>query len=303
MTLPNPTVTLLLKDELRAKLKLTKAEINACLNDGMPHYLIGTQYRFLESEVVKWLETYSPSQERLEKDFRDKKGRTLQEYVSQETILQTLRITKEHLAPLLKKGMPFEQVGEKKFFHIQDILDHYRKGTKTAAKEPQPRSSKEKFLMPLCKNVSREVPFVIMDGSYNFNKGQAGTGLVLVENRDIVTGISNLRNIQTAKPNICEYLALLDALILIKKNNFTKAMVITDQESWTKAISFNSKSYEENVKPYIKELHELWEPLKDKVTIKFVGQMSHGNQNPLYKKAHDLSRTYKKTTIKDLDFK
>ncbi|WP_042462838.1 reverse transcriptase-like protein [Neobacillus dielmonensis] len=301
-THPSPPIALLLKAELREKTKLTKTEMNACLADGMPHYMIGNEYRFLETEVVQWLKTYRPSQERLEKEFIDKKGRTLQEYVTQEVILETLRIKKENLAALLKKGMPFAKVGEKNFYHIQDILDFYRRGSQIHAKQPQTRSSKKKFLMPLCRSIPKEVPFIIMDGSYNFNKHQAGTGLVLIENRDIATGRSNVWNMKTTKPIICEYLALLEALKLIKDNNFTKAVVITDQESWCKGITFEIKTFEETVKPVMTELTELWGELRGKVTIKFVGQMDKGNQNSLYKKAHDLSRAYKKAILENLEF-
>jgi hypothetical protein len=85
--------------------------------------LIGNEYRILESEVLEWLMTYKPSQERLEVEFRDKKGRTLEEYVTQEVILSTLRITKERLVNLRKNGHPFQRVGEKDFYHVNDILD------------------------------------------------------------------------------------------------------------------------------------------------------------------------------------
>ena len=118
---------------------------------------------------MKWLESYQPSQERLESDFIDKKGRTLEEYVTEAIVLTTLRITKEKLVGFCKNGMPFERVGEKDFFHIQDILDHYRKGSVVIPKgTPPARSSKKKFLLPLCLNIPKEVPFIIIDGSYNF---------------------------------------------------------------------------------------------------------------------------------------
>lgn len=86
--------------------------------------------------------------------------------MSPEIVLATLRITKENLSSLCKKGMPFERVGEKNFFHIQDILDFYRKGSVIETKGTMAGSSKRKFLMPLCTNVPKEVPFIIVDGSY-----------------------------------------------------------------------------------------------------------------------------------------
>ena len=74
-------IVLLLPNEIGSRLKVKKEKLNAYLEDGMPHFLIGNEYRFLESEAVEWHKTYQPSQERLENDFRDQKGRTIQEYL------------------------------------------------------------------------------------------------------------------------------------------------------------------------------------------------------------------------------
>lgn len=293
---------LLLRGEIVVKIKVTKAQMKAYLNDGMPHYMIGNEYRFLESEVLKWLESYQPSQERLESEFRDKKGRTLEEYVTQDIVLKTLRITKENLVVQSKKGLPFERVGEREFFHIQDILDYYRKGSIVVTKGTPTSGTKKKFLMPLCVNVPKDVPFIIVDGSYNFNKCKAGTGLVLIENRDTATGISNVRNIKTTKPIVCEFLALLDALKMMKKKKINKAIIVTDQKNWSKGIAIDENMDEGSVKPFLKELNLLWTELKGKVLVKFVGEINEGNRNLLYKKAHTLSREYKKGLIEQLEF-
>jgi ribonuclease HI len=199
--------------------------------------------------------------------------------------------------------MPFERVGEKDFFHIQDILDHYRKGSVVIPKgTPTTKSSKEKFLMPLCLNLPKEVPFIIVDGSYNFKNHQAGTGLVLVENWDIATGISNVRSIQTAKSIVCEFLALLDALKLIKKKKITKAIIVTDQEAWSKGIAIDVNAYEGSVKPIIIEFNQLWNELKGKIEVKFVGEMDQGKKNPLYIRADTLSKKYKKLIYNNMKF-
>ncbi len=308
--------TLLLREELLVKINVSKAQMKSYMKDGLPHYLIGSEFRFLENEVLTWLESYQPSQERLESEFRDKKGRSLKDYVSGEIILKTLRITKENLVSQCKKGMPFETVGTRDYFQLQDILDYYRKGserastssktststsaTSTKASTPK-RSSKKKYLMPLCTNIAREVPFIIVDGSYHFSNFKAGTGLVLVENRDKVTGISNVRNIKTTKPIVCEFVAILDALRMIKQKKMNKAIIVTDQETWTKGIVLDENTYEVAVKPYIKELNRLWSELRGKVTINFVGEMNNGKQNILHKKAHTLSREYKKDLIEELE--
>ncbi|MEH7097415.1 reverse transcriptase-like protein [Neobacillus vireti] len=291
------SITLLLRAEIIANLKLTKAQMNAYLKDGMPHYLIGNEYRFLESEVLQWLETYQPSQERLEMEFRDKQGRTIEEYVTHDILLKTLRIKKENLAGLCRKGMPFARVGEKDFFHVQDILNFYHKGTKVVT--PATMTVK-KQIMPLNLNVPKDTPFIILDGSYNFQTHKAGTGLVLVEDGKALTGITNVRDIKTTKPIVCEFLAILDALKMVKKKKFTKAFIITDQKAWSKNFTIDAKSYEDVVKPYIKEMNALWKEQKGKISIKFIGELTDGNKNTLYQKAHSLSKEYKKGTYHPL---
>lgn len=79
-------------------------------------------------------------------------------------------------------------------------------------------------------------------------------------------------------------------------------MIVTDQEAWSKGISIDVNAYEGSVKPYIKEFNQLWTELKGKVEVKFVGEMTDGKKNLLYKKAHTLSREYKKRTSEQLEF-
>ena len=55
-TIEKSPLALLLRGELMGKIKVTKAQMNAYIQDGMPHYLIGNEYRFLEPEVLVWLE-------------------------------------------------------------------------------------------------------------------------------------------------------------------------------------------------------------------------------------------------------
>ncbi|WP_413306404.1 ribonuclease H family protein [Bacillus sp. 1P10SD] len=314
-------IALLLKGELIQKLKVTNNQLSAYLDDGMPHYLIGNEFRFLESEIRTWLNTYKPSQERLEREFRDKKGRTLEEYVTEEVIVTTLRIKKDKLVGLCRKGMPFEKVGEKDFYHVQDILDYYRQDTITRAEEKQGQSSMKatkgtkkqnpkapttensikSFLMPLCQSIPKEVPFFIVDGSYSSKKHQAGTGLVLVENWETLTGISSVWNIKTAKSNVSEFLDVLVALRMIKKKNMNKAVIVTDHEYLTKGKSIDVNKYEVDTRPYIKELNELRKELQDKVVIKFVNELKEQNKNRLHKKAHKLSQQYKISTYEKLE--
>jgi hypothetical protein len=60
----NSTPVLLLRDEMIKSLKVTKAQMAEYLKEGMPHYLIGQEYRFLETEVLKWLESYKQNKDK-----------------------------------------------------------------------------------------------------------------------------------------------------------------------------------------------------------------------------------------------
>jgi ribonuclease HI len=317
---PTPRPVLLLRDEMIKKLKVSKAQMAEHLKDGMPHYLIGQEYRFLEAEVLKWLESYKPSQERLEREFRDKQGRTIKEYVTGEIALATLRISYVNLKSLCKKGMPYVTVGEKDFFHIQDILKYFRKGdsiTKNGNDSVLEKGSQRAKAQPkvntngnLITSINKEflvnldtaIPVFIVDGSYNFENNTVGTGLVLVEKGEIVTGFSNVRNIKTTKTNICEYLAILDALRMVKRKNIMKATIITDQEPFAKGIhiDLNKSVFEPVVNPYMKEIRDLLEELEGKVDLRFVGILKGGKKNPLHKNAHFLSREYKKEIFENI---
>jgi ribonuclease HI len=286
--------------------------------------LIGQEYRFLETEVFKWLESYKPSQERLEREFRDKQGRTIKEYVTGEIALATLRISYVNLRSLCKKGMPYVTVGEKDFFHIQDILNYFRKGdpvtNKTNESIVKINSHKEKnavaktspsingnLIMSINKefllNLETNNPIFIVDGSYNFENNTVGTGMVVVENGTIATGYSNVRNVKTTKTTICEYLALLDALRMIKGKNIKQASIITDQEPFTKGIHIDLKKsvFEPVVQPYMKEIKDLLGKLEGKVDLRFVGILKGGKKNPLHKNAHFLSREYKKEIVENME--
>lgn len=289
-------VKLLLRGELIKNVKLTKTQLTVYLNDGMPHYLIANEYRFLEGEVKEWLKSYKPSQERLEREFRDNKGRSLEEYVTEDIILSILRITKDQFINLKKNGLPFQHVGEKDFYHVQDILDFYRKGDQVV------KPILKNLLMPLVEKAPADIPFLIVDGSYNFNNSTVGTGVVIVTNGEIAAGYSTVRNINTKKTIACELLAILDALKLMKKKKFKKAIIITDQKAWTSSFSIDLKAYQGPVKQYINELNQVWNQYKGKVEIKFIGDLKEGKNNPLYKKAHDLSQEHRACVIEGLKF-
>lgn len=220
--------------------------------------------------------------------------------------------------------MPYVTVGEKDFFHIQDILNYFRKGDpvtnntnksivkinshkdKNAVAKPSPNinrnlitSINKEFLL----NLETTNPIFIVDGSYNFESNTVGTGMLLVENGTLVTGYSNVRNIKTTKTTICEYLALLDAFRMIKRKNIMKATIISDQEPFAKGIhiDFKKSVYEPIVKPYMKEIKDLLEKLEGKVDLRFVGILKGGKKNLLHKNAHFLSREYKKEIFENME--
>jgi ribonuclease HI len=164
-------------------------------------------------------------------------------------------------------------------------------------------TSKETLLMHLGSNFEENTPLFFVDGSYNFENNDVGTGLVLVENREITTGYSYVKKIKTTKTNICEYVAILDALRIIKRKKIHKAIVITDQEHFAKGINIDLKKtvYEPVIKPYMKEIKQLMLELEGKVVIEYVGNLKAGNKNPLFQKAHLLSREYKKKVFVHLE--
>lgn len=292
----NPQV-LLLKAELLQKLKVSKSQFKAFLEDGMPHYLFGNQYRFLESEVLDWLKVYKPSQERLESQFRDEKGRTLKEYVTEDIAIATLRLSRVYIISLCNKGMPYVDVGKKRFYHIGDILGFYKKGG-----EIEPGTPIEKCLKAFCIEEPKDVPVFIVDGSYNFEKGKAGAGIVMVDNWETATGWSKVRYVKTDKPVISEFLAVLEALTLIKNKRLKKAIIVTDQEHLVKRIEVDDKKYEEFIRPQLQKLNGLWNELKEKVEIRFLGDLNGGRKNALYKKADKLSQEYKVAKLYPLQF-
>jgi len=128
-------MNLLLPKEL-AKILNVKAEkiIDFC-KKGMPHLQLGNECRFIEEEATPWYEKNFPSQEKLEATFVDEKGRTLADYVTFEAIIDVLRVSKEKIYRLSRAGMPYQQVGKKRFFHIEDIVNYFRKGDTISKKE------------------------------------------------------------------------------------------------------------------------------------------------------------------------
>ncbi|WP_043930393.1 hypothetical protein [Bacillus sp. EB01] len=77
---------------------------------------------------------------------------------------------------------------------------------------------------------------------------------------------------------------------------------MTDQESWSRSFPLSEKKSEKSVKGFVKDGNLLWEKMKDRVEIKYVGVLKDGTDNPLYNAAHDLSRQYINQEFPSLKF-
>jgi len=143
-------MNLLLPKELAKILNVKAEKIVEFCKKGMPHLQLGNEYRFLEEEATPWYEKNFPSQEKLEEAFVDEKGRTLADYVTFEAIIDVLRVSKDKIYRLSRTGMPYQQVGKKRFFHIDDIVNYFRKGeTLTSEIKEEKEEKKQNFAMEL----------------------------------------------------------------------------------------------------------------------------------------------------------
>ncbi|ALC88975.1 hypothetical protein AM500_03540 [Bacillus sp. FJAT-18017] len=295
MTNQETPEVLLQRKEIQTKLTLSKAELNMHIREGMPHYFIANQYRFLESEVKQWLEACEMQKE-LEKEFLAQKGKS-NKYVTDEILIKTLGIEKERLPSLRKTGMPFKEVGFRYFYPIKDVLNYFGRGTPT---ESILKVLKKKQLTWF-ENVPVEVPILIVDGSYS-KSNKAGSGIVTVENRKVYTGHCNVRNIVTKKSETCEFLAIMDALELIKERNFKKSIIFTDQKKWVSEFVISEELVEDSIKPLAKMVNQLRGRMKGKVEIRYVGMLYGGKNNLLYLTAHKYSREYNNKIYQNLQF-
>ncbi len=324
-------IRLLLQNEMIEVLGINKSKMKSLLEDGMPYYLIGTEKRFLEKETKEWLKVYMPSQKRLEQEFRDRRGRTIEAYVTDDIIQNTIRVSKSTLNKQCAEGMPYVTVGAKRFYNIDDILIYFRvgmpieKGKKESkpkvATEPKQKAIKEpkiiikkdsssspnqknEVMKLLGNNVPKNYPLFIVDGSYNFNNYNVGTGVILLNHHSTTTGLTFVRKIKTKHALICEYLAIIEALKMVKSEKMEKAIIYTDQEKLVTGIddiNVSKLMKDSSISEYINELRKLFIELKEKVELRYVGKLKHGKKNPIFKKAHTLSRVYKNNIITEIE--
>jgi ribonuclease HI len=306
---------LLLESELSHLTGIPLSFLPRLLEEGIPYYSIGNEIRFLEGEANEWIKKNISDQLRLELSFIDSKGRTLQEYVTSDVISAFLRIQNSKLDTLVKsKQIPYEQVGTKVFYNVQDTLAHFRR----VKSKPTPSTTvtenlynlppvsnislytKKEINKILGKSISKKISVFIVDGSYDWDS-KVGTGVVEITKDYNTVGYSNVYSIQSKESIICEYLAIMDAFIIIKNKNIKNAVIFTDQESLVNKIEKITDYFRKNkFTAYKKKFEELYEEVKNYVTIDYIGNLTKGNKNPVYLEAHVLSRKYREqiTNIK-----
>ena len=276
---------LLLIAEARKLLKLSEMKLKSLLQSGMPYLQIGSEYRFIESEIVTWHKINCPTQEELEKRFVDHLGRTIDQYVKIEEISSFLRMEKTKVYKLCQSGMPSQLVGRRRFFNFDDIISFFRKGEIITHPPHQPKKQ-------------RPALFVV-DGSHSPTKKQSGAG-VLLKNKDGVTGYSFGHGDHT---NIhAEMIAIGHAMRLAKENNFEYSIIATDQLHFVNAI--NKIHYVNRLLSGIpssikKGITDLISELKEKVQFVYYKSIKnqHGFTDMLYHNAHALSRRYADSVV------
>ncbi|MBT2759301.1 hypothetical protein J7E71_25880 [Mesobacillus foraminis] len=288
----NKEIKMLIEDEVIEILSIKKTEITALMEDGLPHYVCANDVRFLKEEVEIWFKSYVPSQERLEKEFIDHKGRTLEEYVQTELIIEILRISKTKLNTLCKNGMPHVTVGTNNFFHLGDILSHYRRGDETGPKTGKRVKQAKNQLHVENKPTKNKSPLIFVDGSYTSKN--VGTGIVFVDNASYLPKEHHFKhNVSTSCTVICEYLAILDALKLVRQFGVLGATIVTDQESIVKNYDLSHSDPE--IKLILRQISNMLNNPKRQIGLEYINNVADGKNNKNYKRAHTLSREYKQT--------
>lgn len=254
-------------------------ELKNLIKEGLPCLKAGNDYRFIEYEITTWFKSYLPEQERLEKEFIDEKGRTIEEYETIEGIIQFLQFHKNKIYRLCSKGMPFEKVGKKRFFNKEDIVNYLR-------------------FTP--KDITKSSLFVI-DGSYNCKTKNSGTGIILKTDKEI-KGYSFVHMTEHYKNQPHEYLAILDALHIAKKEGFKNIIIATDQIDFVSKIKENERfepkwAKKESGKSLFDEIYNIIDELKDSVSFIYTDNLIDKTH---YQNAHTLSRYYDNKVITEI---
>lgn len=271
--------------QLRQTMMMNKEQYQHYLIEGMPHLLIGEKVRFNKEEVVHWLQNYIMKQENLEKNFVDQKGRTLETYLSTSELKEILQLKKKEIRALCKDGMPYQLVGKKRFFYLNEVLAYL---------QPNIEAQVE-------KKVDNADTVIIVDGSYYPKTKETCVGIVVQNNKGI-QGMSKLHEGLVQSSMFCEYLALYHALSYVKEHNLSNVVIGTDQKNFVNLLNKGEIEFFNWMKkaPYRETMHKMYELLKEldeQVTIVYANVSKYEN---LYHNAHALSRRYQNTVVESL---
>lgn len=289
---------LMLTEEIEAIVGCTREDIYKFIQEGMPHFKVGNHFRFVQEEVDEWITNYKPLQERLEEEFVDDKGRTLQEYTTSETILDFFRISQPTMYALCKKGMPYTKVGTKRYFQLEDIIEYFRRGENTA-------DSKEEVV-----NVDETPTLFVVDGSYHSNK-KWGAGIVAKKGKE-AKGYTYGGELKNKRGNMyAEYQAMMQTMKIIQKENIKNAVIATDQIHFVNNIQLELLTTAQWMKKestmieLTKEFQETYIDTRRMCSLRFVyykklrsvyTDINETELNYMYFHSHDLSRVYEETT-------
>lgn len=274
------TMQLSTAKQIRQALLINQKHYEQLMNEGMPHLLIGEKVRFHKTEVVQWVQTYMLKQERLEKAFVDDKGRTIEQYVTIGTLKERLQLKKKKIHSLCNEGMPHQNIGDKPFFHLEEVFAYFARSTESNVSKPSPQKP----------------TVIIVDGSHHPKTNEICTGMV-IQSQEGIQGFSTLHDVRTGVTQHCEYLALQQALTYVKEKHLSNVVIGTDQIDFIRIIEKGEKKYFSWMKtpPYcttIDKIYHLIDELKEHVQIVYANDPRY---KTLYHNAHALSRRYEHT--------
>lgn len=224
-------------------------------------------------------------QENLEKAFKDKKGRTIKQYVSISALKEILQLKKKEIRTLCKHGMPYQHIGEKYFFCLEEVFAYL-----------QPKKQR------VNKTTSkRNETIMIVDGSHYPETKEVCTGMVIKNDKGI-QGYSKLHETPVEKPIYSEFLALYHALCYVKEQDLSNVIIGTDQKQFVNLLKkgeieyfswMNKNSYKETMS----KMQKLISKLGKRVSIVYANVPKY---KELYHHAHALSRRYQNTVIENI---
>lgn len=290
-------IKLLTENELMLALNWDKNMFRDAVTEGMPHLKIGSNYRFVQEDVGKWMEYCTYLQMTLEESFVDNHGRRIDSYLRIDEIAEVLRLTLVEVYSFCVEGMPHIEIGKRKFFLVEDVMSYYAQGKK--------RNFAYELKIPSPEMVNQAT--IVVDGSFDMKTNRSGVGVVVQRNGETIGHASNGGNALNSYS--CEGLAFLYALELIQREAIPQSVIYTDQisivnnfkngEVLYKKVGKGIKGKEEI--EIFNRTNQLVMELKDKLEVRYTGKLKDGNKNTMYKNAHVLSRKYREVKVEGLD--